>query len=571
MTIDFELRPYRSYATFCPSCGPNRKKRGTKSLSVYRDEDAVIRFKCNHPDDTCAYQAWGHVADPSPADVARGGAVSFEAVPLPDSVMCPTEWNGNRVHVYRDEEGRDLYGVVRVEDVDGRKKFFPLMYNRALQKWESGAGVKYPENARVYGLEFLKNANKVIIVEGEKACDAANARFARAGFAALTWRGGAQAADKVDWSFLNDKEKVFIWPDHDSDGLKAGAILSKLIPANVYLCDVSRLPNKYDLADPISDQDVIDILKSAVKIEKIARGFDISDLTTQHKELNNRNYTYFSLVDEKLSLPGSGVVVIEGRTGHGKSALAINIAHNWLRNGHKVLSINYEMPASRVFNRFLKLQDPYTDLDVLYKEQKFGHLKQYIEEQQLLLYDQSKQLDADELIKFLNTPVLAGHLIIIDYVQIIPLGRGYGERHRLLKEKVIDPLRKVANANGFLVLLLSQLTPDYSNALNDTPRECKDIHMSAETVIRIWNNQSLETHSIFEELDDEFFITIKKNRDGESNLIFGCDFLEGGQIVPKRLVTHKKQQKKQSNSFQSINDINSKIDMLVAKQAGGVM
>lgn len=66
----------------------------------------------------------------------------------------------------------------------------------------------------------------VLVVEGEKACDAARAMFPQ--FAVITWPGGASAVKRADWSPL-DGRRVVIWRDNDEAGLKATRELAEVI------------------------------------------------------------------------------------------------------------------------------------------------------------------------------------------------------------------------------------------------------------------------------------------------------------------------------------------------------
>lgn len=81
-------------------------------------------------------------------------------------------------------------------------------------KWRQGA---FEEPRPLYGADLLAShpdAN-VILVEGEKACDAARRILAGRPFLVLTWPGGCKAVDKADWSVLAGR-KVVGWPDCDS-------------------------------------------------------------------------------------------------------------------------------------------------------------------------------------------------------------------------------------------------------------------------------------------------------------------------------------------------------------------
>ena len=69
------------------------------------------------------------------------------------------------------------------------------------------------------GLEAAsRGASPVLLVEGEKAADAAADLFP--GHVAMTWPGGSKAIGKADWSALSGRA-VAVWPDNDKPGAEA--------------------------------------------------------------------------------------------------------------------------------------------------------------------------------------------------------------------------------------------------------------------------------------------------------------------------------------------------------------
>ncbi len=83
-------------------------------------------------------------------------------------------------------------------------------------RWRQGA---FEEPRPLYGAELLANFpdRHVIVVEGEKAADAARRMTLGAGPIVVTWPGGCKAVDKADWSTLAAHAgPVTLWPDTDS-------------------------------------------------------------------------------------------------------------------------------------------------------------------------------------------------------------------------------------------------------------------------------------------------------------------------------------------------------------------
>lgn len=101
----------------------------------------------------------------------------------------------------------------------------------------------------LFNLPALAEADLVLLVEGEKCCDAA----ARLGFHSTTWPGGAAAAHLADFGPLAGKH-VALLPDADEAGRRAmeaagRALLALDPPAHVAWLDLPGLGPGEDIAD----------------------------------------------------------------------------------------------------------------------------------------------------------------------------------------------------------------------------------------------------------------------------------------------------------------------------------
>jgi putative DNA primase/helicase len=147
---------------------------------------------------------------------------------------------------YRDAHGATLGYVARYDPPEGRKQIVPWV-------WADGKGwsmKQFPEPRPLYGLDRLTFGARVLIVEGEKAADAAQAIVGER-YAVLTWPGGAQALGKADFTPLHGR-KVLLWPDADEPGVACMRKLAeRLLPvcAEVKVLDVSDQPDGWDAAD----------------------------------------------------------------------------------------------------------------------------------------------------------------------------------------------------------------------------------------------------------------------------------------------------------------------------------
>ena len=188
----------------------------------------------------------------------RQSAVFTIILPVPESAPQPPRCHAQHGQAsalwrYTDGQGCTLSYVARFDTPAG-KVILPLCFaqygtNRPQWVWKA-----LPEPRPLYNLSSLTalpDDAPVLLVEGEKAADAAQVLFSHC--AALTWSGGANAVGKADWSSLAGRT-VTIWPDNDEPGFKAAleiAALLKSIAASVHIVLPSAsLPEKWDVADP---------------------------------------------------------------------------------------------------------------------------------------------------------------------------------------------------------------------------------------------------------------------------------------------------------------------------------
>jgi ATP-dependent exoDNAse (exonuclease V) alpha subunit len=175
------------------------------------------------------------------------------------------------VYTYKDQQGQTLGYVARLEDKDGSKITPTLTYcenEKGQQHWRwKGFG----DNRPLYGLDRLAENKPVLIVEGEKAADAAQKLLPN--HAVLSWSGGVGAVNKADWSPLVGRD-VTIWPDNDAPGQKAATqITQELAKLNqsaakepqIKIVDLPKdLPAKWDLADKMPETLTVDKVQSLV-------------------------------------------------------------------------------------------------------------------------------------------------------------------------------------------------------------------------------------------------------------------------------------------------------------------
>lgn len=152
---------------------------------------------------------------------------------------------------YHTPEGR-LRGYTARYNIDGTKEF-------TTWQWCGDDGwqmVGFEKPRPLYGLTLLTDRPKapVLIVEGEKACDAARTLCGSA-YVVVTWPNGSSAAKDADWSPLYDRN-VVVWPDADDAGAKAAqhiiATLKTQCPS-LKLIEPAGVAEKWDAYDAVQE------------------------------------------------------------------------------------------------------------------------------------------------------------------------------------------------------------------------------------------------------------------------------------------------------------------------------
>lgn len=154
---------------------------------------------------------------------------------------------------YRDQTGQLLGHVARFDQEGGHKEILPMTFCRDESGRTAWQWKQFPAPRPLYGLDALSAHPEapVLVVEGEKATDAASA--ISGGLVVVSWPGGSNAVAKADWSPLKGR-RVCVWPDNDAPGRKAAlAIAAKVGEAGGTIAGIvqpdSSWPEGADIAD----------------------------------------------------------------------------------------------------------------------------------------------------------------------------------------------------------------------------------------------------------------------------------------------------------------------------------
>ncbi|MCZ6903519.1 MAG: MobA/MobL family protein, partial [Rickettsia endosymbiont of Ixodes persulcatus] len=220
------------------------------------------------------------------------------------------------VYSYKDADDKILGYIVRfVGKKDGKKNTMPVTYCYNAESREYSwrlKGFTDKGDKPIFGIEkAICSSRPILIVEGEKAAVAAAKILPE--YDVVSWMGGSNSADKVNWGQLKGRD-VTIWPDNDQPGFKAADIIKdKLNKANdhigfVSVVDPSRLkfngsvhkdllPEKWDLADRLPKGMTIANVKEVIENVRSAH----LDMQQIQSVIQNTNFKLTNMLVEEPS------------------------------------------------------------------------------------------------------------------------------------------------------------------------------------------------------------------------------------------------------------------------------
>lgn len=217
----------------------------------------------------------GREVAPPAGDSDEDSAEPVPIIPVPSnappvSFGHPRYDKPSAVWTYRDEAGEILGHVVRWEIPFG-KEIMPRTWCRLPDGSHGWRWRALPAPRPLYRLDHLvaRPGDPVLIVEGEKVADAAQARFSD--HVAVTSPGGAKAARRSRWEPLRGRH-VVLWPDADDDGAQYADDVADLVRAagggSVRIVRVPpSFPHKWDLAERppegVTDKDLRQMVAEA--------------------------------------------------------------------------------------------------------------------------------------------------------------------------------------------------------------------------------------------------------------------------------------------------------------------
>ncbi len=237
--------------------------------------------------------------------------------------------------------------IARIMPASGKKTF--RQFTPVSNGWVARNLI---ERGRIPLYRFFESSERILVVEGEKAADAAYS----VGIPATTSAMGAGKAAESDWSPLRGKS-VYLWPDNDETGIKhmreVRTILEGLDCTIAWIDPAGiGLPPKGDVADLIEALDG----KSAEEIGATIKGI-MEDAEPQGASQELAGLFDAIAAGKYLAIPWPGlerigklskallpgcITTLCADPGAGKSLLMLQMLAAWHRAGIKVAALELE-------------------------------------------------------------------------------------------------------------------------------------------------------------------------------------------------------------------------------------
>ena len=268
--------------------------------------------------------------------------------------------------------------------------------------------------------------------------------------------------------------------------------------------------------------------QNVISLEAIlAESFDrLDDLHKDKQKIRGIPTGYKDLDNTLAGFQRSDLIILAARPSMGKTALALNFAHNIAVQSHQpVLIFSLEMSKEQLVDRLLAMESGVdawalrtgnlTDADF----EKIGQAMGTLSEAQIYI-DDSPGITVSDLRTKARREAHQRELglIIVDYLQLMSGGSRYGNEGNRVQEisEISRGLKGVARELNVPVLALSQLSRSVESRSPQIPqladlRESGSIEQDADVVAFIYREEWYNPETDRKKLAD---ILIKKHRNG---------------------------------------------------------
>src|SRR5438309_3401578 len=217
--------------------------------------------------------------------------------------------------------------------------------------------------------------------------------------------------------------------------------------------------------------------------ERMERPFDLSGIPSGFRELD-----YYT-----EGFTTGDLIVLAARPSVGKTSLALGMAYNMARRGHRVLLFSLEMDAKQIVSRFLALN---SRMDLL--ALRTGNIIDTDAAAALhgipILIDDTPGISIMELRTKARRAISHEKIevIVVDYIQLIRTGDDNENRVQEIAT-ITRNLKSLARELGVVVIGLSQLSRAAGDAAGEpklsTLREGGTIEQDSDVVVMLWRDR----------------------------------------------------------------------------------
>lgn len=302
---------------------------------------------------------------------------------------------------------------------------------------------------------------------------------------------------------------------------------------HIKLVSVDGLPVGADAAD-LSPGEVVDRVQHAAAEYSVLDYFtsaeEFDDYLTEDKSATSK--TYFKNIDSVSPFPATGVVVIAGRPGHGKSSLMRNIALRKALNGEKVVYLSYEFSQEKeVCNFITTLTGRALEREDMKSSGEYKTIKSLLRSNLLISH---KVQSLEQIESVLSKEEFRGATIFIDYIQKVysTTLKSESPGSESMIRVACNALNRLVLDNDQLIIMGSQLTQAVDKSpVFDVVKGGRSIEEVASMLLRIWrhnvSSSSALNDMVFAKGSYDFTMEVLKNRERPSGERLGL-YVTGG-------------------------------------------
>ena len=201
-------------------------------------------------------------------------------------------------------------------------------------------------------------------------------------------------------------------------------------------------------------------------------------------------------IDDAVTIENGDVCVIGARPGVGKSAIALQFAINFCKQGKRVAYFNLEMSDTQIYQRMFVHESKEITLSRLRKAEYFlgNEAEDYRDTNEKLHKIEIMISTGSKTVGQIMQIARGGgyDVIIIDYLQLIRSDKSYNGNRAAEVGAISKSIKAIATDLGLSIILLSQMNrasemkPDAEPEVSEL-RESGDIEQDASVIFLVWN------------------------------------------------------------------------------------